>query len=82
MARKEIIGTVIKNKMNKTITVAVEQKMSHKKYKKILFQTKKFYVHGENKLYQIGDQIKIRQTRPISKTKCWIVVSKIHKLTK
>ena len=79
MALKEIVGQVISNKMNKTITVAVSNKVSHKKYKKTVSRTKKYYVHDINNQYQIGDLVKIKQTRPISKNKCWTVIEKINK---
>lgn len=79
MALKEIVGQVISNKMNKTITVAVSSKISHKKYKKTVSRTKKYYVHDTNNQYQIGDLVKIKQTRPISKNKCWTVIEKINK---
>ena len=79
MALKEIVGQVISNKMNKTITVAVSNKISHKKYKKTVSRTKKYYVHDINNQYQIGDLVKIKQTRPISKNKCWTVIEKINK---
>nr|YP_007878220.1 30S ribosomal protein S17 [Calliarthron tuberculosum]AGA63831.1 30S ribosomal protein S17 [Calliarthron tuberculosum] len=78
MATKEIIGRVISNKMNKTITVAINNKISHKKYNKILSRTKKYYVHDENNDYLVGDIVKIKETRPISKTKCWIVIDKLN----
>lgn len=79
MVLKEIVGQVISNKMNKTVTVAVNSKISHKKYKKIISKTKKYYVHDENNKYKIGDLVKIKQTRPISKNKCWTVIEEINK---
>lgn len=80
MAFKEIIGKVISNKMNKTITVAVNNKIAHTKYNKIISKTKKYYVHDANNQYQIGDLVKIKQTKPISKNKCWIVSEQVNKL--
>lgn len=77
MTNKEIIGKIISNKMNKTVTVAINKKISHKKYKKILFKTKKYYAHDENNQYVIGDIVKIQETRPISKQKCWKVITKL-----
>lgn len=78
MALKEIIGKVISNKMNKTITVGVNNKIAHKKYKKIISKTKKYFVHDENNQYKIGDCVKIQLTRPISKNKCWTVIELIN----
>ena len=76
---KEIAGEVISNKMDKTITVAVSNKVAHKKYSKIISRTKKYYVHDENNEYNPGDLVKIRQTKPISKNKRWTVTEKISK---
>nr|YP_010903121.1 ribosomal protein S17 [Hypnea pseudomusciformis]WCH55175.1 ribosomal protein S17 [Hypnea pseudomusciformis]WCH55574.1 ribosomal protein S17 [Hypnea pseudomusciformis]WCH56768.1 ribosomal protein S17 [Hypnea pseudomusciformis] len=77
MAIKETIGTVISNKMEKTITVAVKNQVKHKKYSKIIAQTKKYYAHDENNECIVGDIVKIKETRPISKTKKWKFVNKI-----
>lgn len=78
MATKEVIGKVVNNKMNKTITVAVTKKISHKKYNKIVCKTKKYYAHDEKNLYSNGDIVKIQETKPISKTKCWKAIEKIN----
>lgn len=75
MTSKEIIGTVISNKMNKTILVAVSNKITHKKYNKTIPKTKKYFVHDEKNQYQIGDRVKIISTRPLSKHKCWKVLA-------
>nr|YP_009589136.1 30S ribosomal protein S17 [Corallina ferreyrae]QBL75652.1 30S ribosomal protein S17 [Corallina ferreyrae] len=77
MITKEIIGKVISNKMDKTITVVVTKKLSHRKYNKILSKTKKYYVHDENNNYVVGDIVKIKATRPISKKKYWTVIDKL-----
>ena len=74
MRLKEITGKVISNKMNKTITVAVNTKTAHKRYNKIISKTKKYYAHDENNKYKIGDFVTIKQSRPISKNKRWTVV--------
>ena len=78
MVLKEIVGTVVSNKMNKTIVVAVSNKISHKKYHKTLPKTKKYFVHDEYNQYQVGDKVKIKLMRPISRHKCWIVTSDIN----
>ena len=78
MTRKEITGQVIANKMNKTIIVAISNKIAHKKYNKTIPKTKKYFVHDENNQYKIGDTVKIKLTRPISKNKCWTVISEIN----
>nr|YP_009314984.1 Ribosomal protein S17 [Scinaia undulata]SCW23439.1 Ribosomal protein S17 [Scinaia undulata] len=80
MSIKEKVGIVISNKMTKTATVAVKTKIAHKKYGKILARTKKYKVHDENNVCNIGDVVKIQETRPLSKTKFWILASKIGTL--
>ena len=82
MALKEIIGQVIANKMDKTIIVAVNNKIAHKKYKKTMPKTKKYFVHDIDNKYKIGDTVKIKPTRPISKNKCWTVIAQIHQKIK
>lgn len=75
MVSKEIIGKVISNKMDKTIIVAVNSKIAHKKYNKTIPKTKKFFVHDEYNQYKEGDIVKIILTRPLSKNKCWQVLT-------
>ena len=79
MPIKETLGIVIKNRMNKTITVAVKKQISHKKYGKIIIKTNKYYAHDEENECKIGDLVKIQETRPTSKTKRWKVIHKISK---
>nr|UAD85642.1 ribosomal protein S17 [Gracilaria edulis] len=79
MYKKYTIGTVISNKMNKTITVAVQNKISHTKYKKVTTRSNKYYAHDENNICNIGDTVKIQPHRPISKKKRWILIEKILK---
>lgn len=79
MPIKETVGTVISNKMQKTITVAVKTKIAHKKYNKIIAKTNKYYTHDENNECQIGDIVRIQETRPISKNKRWKLIHKIVK---
>lgn len=77
MTIKQTTGIVLSNKMNKTITVSVMQKVAHKKYTKITSRTNKYYAHDEKNECKIGDVVKIRATKPISKNKRWLFVSKI-----
>nr|YP_010902922.1 ribosomal protein S17 [Hypnea flava]WCH54976.1 ribosomal protein S17 [Hypnea flava] len=77
MPIKETIGTVISNKMEKTITVAVKTQVKHKKYSKIITKTKKYYAHDENNECIVGDIVTIQATKPISKTKRWRFINKI-----
>ena len=78
MSRKETFGKVISNKMQKTIIVAVEKQISHKKYGKIIIRTNKYYVHDENNLCNIGDLVQIQETRPLSKNKNWTLIKLIN----
>ena len=69
--RNEKVGQVVSTKMQKTIVVAVEMRKPHAKYKKIMRTTKKFYAHDEQNSARIGDMVRIRETRPLSKLKRW-----------
>jgi small subunit ribosomal protein S17 len=72
--RKEFIGKVISNKMDKTVVVAVEKYVPHPLYKKRVKKTSKFYAHDEENKCKEGDIVRIRESRPISKLKRWVVV--------
>ena len=73
--RKVRVGKVVSDKMNKTVVVAVERKVPHALYNKPMVSTKRFKAHDENNECQIGDTVKIVETRPLSKDKCWRVVA-------
>ncbi len=77
--RKTRIGVVSSNKMEKTITVAVERKVKHPIYGKFLNKTTKFHAHDEKNECTVGDVVKIMETRPLSKTKRWRLVEVIEK---
>lgn len=77
--RKERIGKVTSDKMNKTITVVVERKLKHPIYGKFLTKTKKFLVHDEKEDGHIGDTVKIMECRPLSKKKRWRLVEVIER---
>ena len=77
--RKERIGVVSSNKMDKSITVAVKWKEKHPMYGKFVNKTKKFHVHDEKNECNIGDTVRIMETRPLSKTKRWRVVEIIER---
>ncbi len=77
--RKERIGTVTSNKMEKSIVVKVERKVKHPKYGKFMKKSTKFVAHDEKNECGIGDTVKIMETRPLSKTKCWRLVEVIEK---
>jgi small subunit ribosomal protein S17 len=69
--RNEKVGQVVSTKMQKTIVVEVEMRKAHAKYKRIVRSTRKFYAHDEEKLARLGDVVRIRETRPLSKLKRW-----------
>lgn len=73
MAVKERVGEVVSDKMDKTIIVAIENRSPHPKYGKIVVRTKKYKVHDAENQCKIGDRVRIKETRPLSKTKCWKV---------
>lgn len=77
--RKERIGRVVSNKMQKTITVIVERKVKHPIYGKFVRKTNKFAAHDENNDCNIGDTVKIMETRPLSKNKRWRLVEILEK---
>ncbi len=77
--RKTRTGVVSSNKMEKTITVTVVRKLKHPKYGKFVKKSKKFHAHDENNEAQIGDVVKIMETRPLSKSKRWRMVEIIEK---
>ncbi len=72
--RKTRVGEVVSSKMNKTITVEVERRVPHPKFKKIVRYTSKFYAHDEKSEAKEGDKVRIEETRPISKLKRWKLV--------
>ncbi len=72
--RKTRIGVVVKNKMDKSITVAIERKVAHPIYKKYFKKTTKLMVHDEKNECRVGDVVKIMETRPLSKHKTWRLV--------
>ncbi|NMB49823.1 MAG: 30S ribosomal protein S17 [Bacteroidales bacterium] len=77
--RKERVGVVFSNKMDKTVTVVVKWKEKHPVYGKFVNKTKKFHVHDEKNDCNIGDTVRIMETRPLSKTKRWRVVEIIER---
>lgn len=77
--RKERIGIVTSDKMEKSIVVAVERRVKHEKYGKFVKKTTKFTAHDENNTCGIGDLVRIMETRPLSKNKNWRLVEVIEK---
>ena len=77
--RKERVGEVISNKMTKTIVVRVERRFPHPRYKKIITAYKKFYAHDEKAEAKVGDTVRIEESRPLSKLKCWRLVEVVER---
>ena len=77
--RKTRVGTVVSDKMDKTVVVAVKDSVQHPLYKKILKRTVKFKAHDDNNECGTGDRVKIMETRPLSKDKRWRVVEILEK---
>ena len=69
--RTEKVGLVVSTKMEKTIVVEIEMRKAHPKYKRVLKSNKKFYAHDEQNSARLGDMVRIRETRPLSKLKRW-----------
>lgn len=78
MPRKELVGKVVSNKMQKTVVVAVEGLSAHKKYEKPIVQTRKFKAHDPESKCQVGDRVRLRECRPLSKEKKWLVIDIVH----
>ena len=77
--RKVRIGKVVSNKMDKTIVVAIETRVKHKLYGKTIKRTTRLKAHDEENTCQIGDRVKVMETRPISRDKCWRLVEAIER---
>ena len=77
--RKTRVGIVVSDKMDKTIVVAIEDKVKHPLYKKIVKRTYKLKAHDEENVANIGDRVKVMETRPLSKDKRWRLVEIVEK---
>ncbi|MDO8951090.1 MAG: 30S ribosomal protein S17 [Draconibacterium sp.] len=77
--RKEKVGVVVSDKMDKSIVVAVKRKVKHPIYGKFVNKTTKFHAHDESNTCNAGDTVRIMETRPLSKTKCWRLVEIIER---
>lgn len=74
MPRKRMVGTVVSDKMDKTVVVSIERLFQHPKYKKYVKRNKKYKAHDETNKCRVGDVVEIEETRPLSKEKRWRVV--------
>ena len=82
MSKRILSGTFISSSANKTVVVKVTRRVQHKLYKKIINRTKKYHAHDENNTYKIGDSVNIKESRPISKLKSWVVINNSSKENK
>lgn len=74
MPKRILQGVVTSDKMDKTVVVRVERRVMHPIYKKFIRRSKKYHAHDENNSFKAGDSVRIRECRPLSKTKCWEVI--------
>ena len=74
---RTVVGKVVSDKMQKTIVVVVERTVKHPKYGKIMRRRTKLHAHDENQVCKIGNTVKLRESRPLSKTKTWVLVEVI-----
>jgi len=75
MSKRVMQGTVVSDKGDKTVIVRVDRRYMHPLVKKVIMRSKKFAAHDENNAYKVGDKVRIEECRPISKRKCWQVLS-------
>ena len=77
--KRTLIGRVVSDKMDKTITVLVERRVKHPVYGKVMLKSKKYHVHDENNQCKMGDVVQIEEGIPMSKTKSWVLSSVVEK---
>ena len=77
--RKERVGRVVSDKMDKTIVVRVERRFRHPQFKKVVTAYSKFYAHDDKNEAKIGDRVRIQETGPLSKSKCWRLVEIVER---
>jgi small subunit ribosomal protein S17 len=77
--KKELVGEVVSDKMEKTIVVQIERRVQHPRYKKVITKYKKFYAHDEKSEAVVGDRVRIIESRPLSKLKRWTLAQIVEK---
>ena len=78
-SKRTLIGRVVSDKMDKTVTVLVERRVKHPMYDKIIVRSSKYHAHNENDQAKAGDLVEIQEGRPLSKTKAWVVTKLLEK---
>ena len=77
--KRTLVGKVVSDKRNKTVTVMIERRVMHPIYGKIVIKTSKYHAHDEKDEYKLGDVIEITESRPLSKTKSWVATRLVQK---
>ncbi|KAF4516535.1 hypothetical protein B566_EDAN003282 [Ephemera danica] len=77
--KRSLVGRVVSDKMDKTVTVLVERKVKHPMYGKIMVRSRKYHAHNEGNVAKAGDLVEIIETRPVSRTKTWAVTGVLEK---
>ena len=77
--KRTLVGKVVSDKRNKTVTVMIDRRVMHPIYGKIMIKTSKYHAHDENGEYKLGDIVEIIESRPLSKTKNWVVTRLVQK---
>jgi small subunit ribosomal protein S17 len=78
-SKRTLIGRVVSDKMDKTVTVLIERRVKHPMYDKIIVRSSKYHAHNENDQAKAGDLVEIQECRPLSKTKAWVVTKLLEK---
>jgi len=77
--KRTLVGRVVSDKMDKTVTVLIERRVKHPMYEKIIVRSSKYHAHNENNEAKSGDLVQIEECRPLSKTKAWVVIKLLEK---
>lgn len=77
--KRTLVGRVVSDKMDKTVTVLIERRVKHPMYDKIIVRSRKYHAHNENNEAKSGDMVQIEECRPLSKTKAWVVTKLLEK---
>ncbi len=78
MPKRILVGTIVSDKTDKTVVVKVERKVKHAMYGKIIRRSKKYHAHDEENNFKAGEIVRIEETAPISKLKCWKVIERVQ----
>ena len=79
VSKRTLVGRVVSDKMDKTVTVLIERRVKHSMYDKIIVRSSKYHAHNSNNEAKSGDMVQIQESRPLSKTKSWVVTKLLEK---